>query len=414
MKRALVLLSSLTLSAACAEVAEEAREQKPQIEGTHVGLEDWKANLPIDSTTGLYVVEDDILMPDGEELDSYYRDPNALTVDVGTQNSPNQGWDNVVPAAQRMNLTYCISNSFPFFDKLSVIGAMATAAQDWQNATNNNVRFVYVSGQDGDCTPSNGNVFFSVQPNNAIYPQAIAFLPNYPRHWRLLQIRMAGVNTPPYTLAGLLRHELGHVLGFRHEHVHANCSSDERLTPESPFIPAHRSWVATPYGAVTGYDSASVMHYPQRCGTNTGDLVLTTSDRLGARCMYDSTVATGACGTRRVFINGGGSQSGFRGEVRVTCGSQTCSRIGDDSARLPGCAINCPFPGNVTMYCSSHTPGRLVSDADENTPWDVNLSSSAPSDLMQLPTALGCDRMECSATLPVRSRGMNFHCSITD
>jgi serralysin len=37
---------------------------------------------------------------------------------------------------------------------------------------------------------------------------------------------------------------------------------------------------------LTTYDSASVMHYPQCNGTQTGDLVLTNLDRSGAAALY--------------------------------------------------------------------------------------------------------------------------------
>src|SRR6266508_5272639 len=58
--------------------------------------------------------------------------------------------------------------------------------------------------------------------------------------------------TLTYDLVGILRHELGHVLGFRHEHIR-----DE--APESFFKHEDdRNRVAP----LTEYDSHSVMHYP--------------------------------------------------------------------------------------------------------------------------------------------------------
>jgi hypothetical protein len=76
---------------------------------------------------------------------------------------------------------------------------------------------------------------------------------------------------PPFTLSGVLRHELGHVLGFRHEHTR----------PEAGTCFEDDSWIP-----LTPYESDSVMHYPQCNGTNFGDLVITAGDAAGARAAY--------------------------------------------------------------------------------------------------------------------------------
>jgi hypothetical protein len=78
-------------------------------------------------------------------------------------------------------------------------------------------------------------------------------------------------NIAPWTLQGILRHELGHTLGFRHEHTR----------PE-----AGTCFEDTAWRALTAYDASSVMHYPQCNGTQTGDLVLTDLDRQGATALY--------------------------------------------------------------------------------------------------------------------------------
>ena len=78
-------------------------------------------------------------------------------------------------------------------------------------------------------------------------------------------------NIRPWTL-GLLRHELGHTLGFRHEHTR----------PEAGTCFEDNNW-----RALTPYDSASVMHYPQ-CNGTSSDLSMTATDRQGAVTLYGS------------------------------------------------------------------------------------------------------------------------------
>ena len=72
---------------------------------------------------------------------------------------------------------------------------------------------------------------------------------------------------------GVFRHELGHVLGFRHEQIRlasAKDCGDEKFGLAKPLTP---------------YDSKSVMHY--LCG-NGGDknLRITEVDRFGAQRVY--------------------------------------------------------------------------------------------------------------------------------
>jgi hypothetical protein len=68
----------------------------------------------------------------------------------------------------------------------------------------------------------------------------------------------------------IARHEIGHVLGFRHEHIR----------PESPVECSE----IDPYDPVTAYDQSSIMHYAF-CG-GTGTTLLSSLDREGAAILY--------------------------------------------------------------------------------------------------------------------------------
>ncbi|WP_375766910.1 M12 family metallo-peptidase [Archangium gephyra] len=107
----------------------------------------------------------------------------------------------------------------------------------------------------------------------AVYYLARAFFPNSSRSGCNVLIDSSGFTmTGAVTLTGVLRHELGHTLGFRHEHTRSTSSG---------------CYEDSQWRALTStYDRYSVMHYPQCNGLNTGDLILTSLDKSGARSLY--------------------------------------------------------------------------------------------------------------------------------
>ena len=81
------------------------------------------------------------------------------------------------------------------------------------------------------------------------------------------------------TVRGLLRHELGHMLGFRHEHPWAeDMGSCDEAPDEADYDLTGRR--------LTAYDRTSVMHYAQCDGVAGSDYVISRDDGIGARKVY--------------------------------------------------------------------------------------------------------------------------------
>lgn len=217
--------------------------------------------------TGIYIVNGDEPVVDREALVRWYVEHvqrGALA--VMTSGGSDVKWD----ATKALNITYCISKTGFGSRYSAVVTAMNTATSAWEGSAN--VKFVHVSAQDGNCSASNKNVLFDVRPVNVGGQYlARAFFPNQSRNSRNVLIDGSAFTSQGISLDGILRHELGHALGFRHEHTR----------PESGACFEDNNW-----RGLTTYDSGSVMHYPQCNGTNTWALTLTTKDKAGVALLY--------------------------------------------------------------------------------------------------------------------------------
>jgi MYXO-CTERM domain-containing protein len=242
-------------------------EQPPSL-GTTAGMsfEEYRAAASAhrEPGTGAYIVDGDIVLHGDDALYRYWSRTQQGALTIYAVNGVDVTWDN----AQKLNLSYCVSDTFGAM-KQAVVTAMAQAADNgWAKFAN--VRFVYVPAQDATCTAFNPNVLFDVRPidSNDQY-LARAFFPDDTRGNRNVLIDADSYNTI-WPLANILAHELGHALGFRHEHVRA---------PGAP-CPEGED-----YRAITAYDAASVMHYPQ-CGGTSQTLAFTTLDQEGSALVY--------------------------------------------------------------------------------------------------------------------------------
>ncbi|MFZ5446824.1 MAG: M57 family metalloprotease [Myxococcota bacterium] len=244
-----------------------------------LSYEEFKARTLREPDTGIWVLNMDEIAETEVQLresyDEYVQDFIAARSSRATAEQPLivnrvSGRDDKWSATAARNITYCISSSSFGTRYSTVVSAMNSATAAWESA--GNVNFVHSSAQDGSCTRTNNNVVFNVRLVSGQSYLARAFFPSSSRSAREILIDSSSFgNISPWTLTGILRHELGHTLGFRHEHTR----------PEAGTCYEDSNW-----RALTAYDSRSVMHYPQCNGTQTGDLVLTSLDQQGARSLY--------------------------------------------------------------------------------------------------------------------------------
>jgi len=158
---------------------------------------------------------------------------------------------------------------------------MQEATEAWQRICG--VHFEHRAELDESAGTQNPGLLFTVREFDASGQFiASAFFPTDPRNRRRVLIdRSYFAPDLGFDKVGVLRHELGHTLGFRHEHIRANAPA---ACPDEPLFTSGGR--ATPLPA---YDPKSVMHY--FCGgVGSRELALTELDKLGAHKLYGPPV----------------------------------------------------------------------------------------------------------------------------
>lgn len=246
-----------------------------------------KVRHPLASELVFYIVEGDI--PMSEEQVRTHLISRATTPAPAEGQKPeltvmfDAGQAAFWKESGKRKLKYAVSKaSFPdaaSYEK--TVKDMSEAAEDWVAiCADCGLSFEHVKTADSIETPleympmlDRDDLRFVVLFSNIDSAIAFAFFPNYPVFNRSLVVgpQYFEMNGDPFTRRGVLRHEIGHILGYRHEHIRGvqGCAlENDKWKP------------------LTEYDGNSVMHYP--CGPSAarGDLVLTDIDKKGHKALY--------------------------------------------------------------------------------------------------------------------------------
>jgi hypothetical protein len=181
-----------------------------------------------------------------------------------------RGTPDFYPPGQR-KLSYVIDrSSFKTQDQYDrAAKAIEQATMEWETVCGEcGLDFAHVKEQDGQPAAANANFTVRMVDAGGQFI-ASAFFPHDPPARRVLEVDPSFFENA-FDPVGVFRHELGHVLGYRHEHIRGVSGCFQEGNSWRPLTP---------------YDPKSVMHY--FCGSG-GSLKLEFSqyDRTGHRRLY--------------------------------------------------------------------------------------------------------------------------------
>lgn len=168
-------------------------------------------------------------------------------------------------------LTFQIEETGFSEDELATLKvALQTASDDWNTACPDcRVEFAMFSAAATE-TP-----LFRVRKTLSTAYFAAAFFPHYAAKRHVLQVTPSFFTQRTFNHAGIMRHEFGHILGYRHEHIRHPSLQDCKYEDEK--------WIG-----LTAIDPRSVMHYLCE-GKGDPELKLTSLDIQGHRFLYEAS-----------------------------------------------------------------------------------------------------------------------------
>lgn len=266
---------------------------------------DWLQQTTRTMPDGTWVFEGDIAISDEDILRGFYRE-RFLRADLEpslrfrSTLACSNGRDVAWSFEQKLNITYCIGEFTTPGLREKVISDLASAARAWEQAADINFIQVDIPVEDCNCIingvenlgedefncPSftNRARYRVREMKDAEMNTGLAALASYPGSLpsQVLVHPSADQLLNPLNLRRLLTHELGHTLGFRHEHARFI----QAMFQEGLFACDESSSWRT----VTDPDSKSIMGYGACAGTEglifSSD-VISALDRQGASYIYD-------------------------------------------------------------------------------------------------------------------------------